>query len=307
MSLHRLTSVTIGVPNVDETALYYCEFGLNQSGDDCFQTRDGGEQLKLVHADRRRLVELRIGGDDPDDLERIASQLRRIDVDVRCTPATLQARDPGTDVEVVVELAPRISERVTSETPYNGPGRDVRLNVRAPLFERGPVRPSRLGHAVMGCTDLTASRKFFYEGIGFKVSDEVRGLGVFLRCSTDHHNLLLQSAPLNFLHHTSWQVDDVDEIGRGATCMLEGHPERHVWGFGRHHIGSNFFWYLCDPAGNFTEYYSDMDCIVDDQLWKPGTFEAVPSSLYGWGPPPPASFFLPEDVAAQMVGAHRAG
>jgi hypothetical protein len=30
--------------------------------------------------------------------------------------------------------------------------------------------------------------------------------------------------------------------------MLEGHPERHVWGLGRHHIGSNFFWYLKDPG-----------------------------------------------------------
>ncbi|HEX3387600.1 MAG TPA: hypothetical protein VHT94_01040, partial [Streptosporangiaceae bacterium] len=31
----------------------------------------------------------------------------------------------------------------------------------------------------------------------------------------------------------------------------------------------NFFWYLKDPAGNFSEYYADMDCIVDDQLWTP--------------------------------------
>ena len=49
--------------------------------------------------------------------------------------------------------------------------------------------------------------------------------------------------------------------------MLEGNPERHIWGLGRHHAGSNFFWYLKDPAGNFSEYYSDMDCILEDQLW----------------------------------------
>jgi hypothetical protein len=42
-------------------------------------------------------------------------------------------------------------------------------------------------------------------------------------------------------------------------------------GLGRHHVGSNFFWYLKDPAGNFSEYYADMDCIIDDQLWKPGS------------------------------------
>jgi hypothetical protein len=30
--------------------------------------------------------------------------------------------------------------------------------------------------------------------------------------------------------YTSWQVDDIDEVGRGAAAMLEDHPERHIWG-----------------------------------------------------------------------------
>ncbi|HWD05430.1 MAG TPA: hypothetical protein VG674_23575 [Amycolatopsis sp.] len=50
-----------------------------------------------------------------------------------------------------------------------------------------------------------------------------------------------------------------------------------MWGLGRHHTGSNFFWYLENSAGNFPEYYSDLDCIVDDALWKPGTFEGARS------------------------------
>ncbi|MZG17633.1 dioxygenase, partial [Streptomyces sp. SID5914] len=75
---------------------------------------------------------------------------------------------------------------------------------------------------------------------------------------------------------------------------------------GRHHIGSNFFWYLKDPAGNFSEYFSDMDCIVDDQLWEPGIFNDL-RALYTWGPPVPPSFLAPEDMAALMTGAHDAG
>jgi len=43
----------------------------------------------------------------------------------------------------------------------------------------------------------------------------VPNLASFLRCSTDHHNILIQQAPLDFLHHTAWEVDDVDEVGRG--------------------------------------------------------------------------------------------
>ncbi|TMC98694.1 MAG: dioxygenase, partial [Chloroflexi bacterium] len=32
MSLHRLTSITVGVPNVEETAAYYADFGLTRTG-----------------------------------------------------------------------------------------------------------------------------------------------------------------------------------------------------------------------------------------------------------------------------------
>jgi len=68
--------------------------------------------------------------------------------------------------------------------------------------------------------------------------------------------------------------------------MLEGRPERHVWGLGRHHVGSNFFWYLRDPAGNFCEYYSDLDCIVDDALWKPEALEGMRAVQLGSATPP---------------------
>jgi hypothetical protein len=71
--------------------------------------------------------------------------------------------------------------------------------------------------------------------------------------------------------------------------MLEGRPERHVWGPGRHYAGSNFFWYLKDPAGNFSEYYSDMDCIIDDQLWTPEELEGARGCSPGPRRRPPPS------------------
>src|SRR5438105_15404506 len=110
MSLHGLTSVTIGVPNVEETAEYYRDFGLTPKGDGTFETEDGGEQLRLVPSDRRRLVQMNIGADDNDDLDRIASQLRGIEVDVERMPSSIQSRDPITGVGIVVEIAPRIDQ-----------------------------------------------------------------------------------------------------------------------------------------------------------------------------------------------------
>jgi catechol 2,3-dioxygenase-like lactoylglutathione lyase family enzyme len=304
MSLHRLTSVTMGVPNVAETVGYYTEFGLQPVGDGWFTTADGGRQLRVVPAPARRLVELRIGVDDPDDLARVAAGLARLGVAADRTATTLSAVEKATGVRATLEVAGRLTQPAVPATPYNGPGRTERHDNRAPgILRDGPVRPRKLGHAVVGTTDLEATTAFFTDGLGFKASDYIKGAGAFLRCSTDHHNLLALNAPVSFLHHTSWQVDDVDEVGRGAAGMLDGHPERHIWGMGRHHAGSNFFWYLKDPAGNFSEYYSDMDCIIDDQLWKPEVLEGA-RGLFSWGPPPPPSFLAPEDLAALMTGAH---
>jgi len=304
MSLHRLSSITIGVPDVPTVAAYYTQFGLDELAPGRFGTDEGGDQLRLRRAPSRRLLALEVGADDPEDLARVAAGLDRLGVPTERDADSVSAIEPVTAVRATVRLAPRLARPPASRTPYNGPNRADRPNGRAPgILRAGPVRPRKLGHVVLGSTDEEASRRFFTEGLGFKVSDRIAGHAAFLRCSSDHHNVLVQAAPVNFLHHSSWQVDDVDEVGRGAMAMLEDHPERHVWGLGRHHIGSNFFWYLRDPAGNFAEYYSDLDEILDDQLWKPEVFEGA-RGLYNWGPPPPPSFLHPEDLAELMTGAH---
>jgi catechol 2,3-dioxygenase-like lactoylglutathione lyase family enzyme len=304
MALHRLTSVTIGVPNVAETAAYYTEFGLLPQRDGWFSTRDGGRQLRLVSTPWRRLVELHVGADDADDLDRVGAGLRRLGVESVRGPHSVTAIEKATGVRASVEIAPRVDQDPVPATPYNGPGRLERPGTRAPgVLRTRRVQPRKLGHTVLGTTDLAVTRSFFLEGLGFKLSDTMKDIGAFMRCSTDHHNVLVLRAPVSFLHHTSWQVDDIDDVGRGASAMLEDHPERHVWGLGRHHAGSNFFWYLKDPAGNFSEYYSDMDCIVDDQLWTPETLDGA-KGLFNWGPPPPPSFLAPDDLAAIMTGVH---
>jgi catechol 2,3-dioxygenase-like lactoylglutathione lyase family enzyme len=308
MALHELTSFTLGVPNPKETAAYYREFGLSDEGDGWFASSDGGRQLHLVTASTRRLLELRIGVDDADDLARAASRLARLGVEATANLAagTLTARDQTTRVQAVLQVRPRLSQPAIGPTPYNGPGRTERAGTRAPgIMRTSPVSPRKLGHVVIGTTDFDATTTFFRDGLGLQASDYIKDAGAFLRCSTDHHNVLVLRAPVVFPHHSSWQVDDVDEIGRGAHAMLDDHPERHVWGLGRHHAGSNFFYYLKDPSGTFSEYFSDMDCIPEDQLWTPETFEGA-LGLFNWGPPPPPSFLHPDDLAALMAGSHSA-
>jgi catechol 2,3-dioxygenase-like lactoylglutathione lyase family enzyme len=307
MPLHRLNSLVIGVPNVTETVAYYRDFGLAQDDGGWFATRDGGRQLKIVPAPTRRLVEINIGVDDADDLDRITGRLAALDLRVKREEAAIVTEEPVAGFRAVVRVADRIEQAGEPPTRYNGPGRLERVNSRAPgVLRETPIRPRKLGHVVVGSTDYPATMRFFTDGLGFQTSDYIKGHGAFMRCSADHHNVLVLGAPVNYLHHTSWQVEDIDEVGRGASAMLADHPERHVWGLGRHHAGSNFFWYLKDPAGNFSEYYSDMDSIIDGQLWSPEDLEGA-KGLFSWGPPPPPSFLNPDDLAALMTGAHHAG
>ncbi len=107
MALHRLASITIGVPNVEDTCRYYAEFGLAREGAS-FSTRDGGEQLRIVESATRRLVELCVGADDPDDLDRVADRLARLGISSQREPSGVSAVEMHSGARVVVKLLPRL-------------------------------------------------------------------------------------------------------------------------------------------------------------------------------------------------------
>jgi catechol 2,3-dioxygenase-like lactoylglutathione lyase family enzyme len=304
MALHRLTWITLGVPNFDETRAFYRDFGLREFMAGRFASVHGGEQLRLIPAPRRTLLEIGVGVDDADDLARMAANLTQLGASAAPEEGgLLRATEPVTGIRLLARIADRIRQPEESTPATNRPGHHERLNARAQAVQvTGAARPRKLSHVVLGATDPAAARRFFTDGVGFKVSDEIPAVGAaFLRCSTEHHNLLVQQAPVTFLHHSAWEMGDVDEIGLGAMALLKEHPERHVWGLGRHRIGSNFFWYLRDPAGNFAEYSSDIDVIDDDVNWTPGTWSGL-DGLMAWGPPVPTSFMAPDDLPALMAG-----
>jgi catechol 2,3-dioxygenase-like lactoylglutathione lyase family enzyme len=129
MALHRLTHIVMGVPNVEETAAYYTEFGLipgvaDQAvpGERTFATVDGGEQLTIVHSPQRRLVRLGIGVDDPDDLDRVSAALAALGVPAGRNEISVRAEDPGTRVTVRVEIAARVAQEPTPSPACNAPG-----------------------------------------------------------------------------------------------------------------------------------------------------------------------------------------
>ena len=304
MGLHRLTSITLGVPDIDASAAFFRDFGLSagapESGHSTrLATRDGGEQVELVGAPTRRLMRLGVGAEHADDLARIAdrattSQYAEI---IDSTPELLALREAATGLRVEVSVADPYAARSIEHT-FNRPGVEPeRIDVpAASVLAPDPVQPSNLTHVVYGTPDQPATLAFFTDVIGFEISDQVPGIIAFTRCGPVHHNLAIQAAPVAFPHHIAFEVDDIDDVVRGGQAMIDADPDRHMWGVGRHAIGSNWFWYLREPGGTYVEYTSDIDRISEQDKYRPKDWHGH-EYLYSFGPPPPAEFLEPADMA----------
>src|SRR5882762_4078505 len=108
------------------------------------------------------------------------------------------------------------------------------------------------------------------------------------RRNSDHHVVAFAKSPGVGFHHASFEVCSPDEVGRGGGELL-GNTGKGAWGFGRHTIGSNFFYYIQDPWGSWFEYYADMDYIEDYSAWT-ATNYGMEDSLANWGPAVPEDF-----------------
>lgn len=304
MSLHRLLSLGVGVPRPAELAGFYREAKLACDDAGTVTCPDGGQQIHISEAPYRQLRTVHVGASRESDLAAVAEQMASLGLATRASADGLTVTDPSTQVAFTVTVCEPLAQTGTDPVADNRPGAIVRHNRRAPSVFEAPRPPRRLGHMVIGTPDVAATRRFLVEGLGFKVSDEIEGIISFLRCSTDHHNIGLVHSSVPLLQHYSMECDDVDHVGHAATALLRADQERQVWGFGRHFVGSNFYWYLRDPSGSFMELYSDMDVIDDDDEWDAVGrtavgFEHVANS---WGPDIPMEFIVPNDLAELEAG-----
>lgn len=304
MPLHRLTSITLGVPSPTDSASFFREFGLHETAPLTFGTRDGGDQLRLEHDPRRSLHRLGVGAVDGDDIARIEHRASRWSSPLRTERSTdangnpvLVLHEPVTGVPVEITVAPRLGAATTPRAAVNGPVEVERIDRPADaVLADTPVQVSNLTHLVYGTPDQPGTLAFFTEVLGFEISDQVPGIIAFTRCGEVHHNLALQAAPVAFVHHIAFEMDDIDAVVRGGSAIVEKDPDRQVWGVGRHAIGSNWFWYLRDPSGTFVEYTADIDRISRQDLYMPKEWQGR-EYLYSFGPPIPREFLEPSDMA----------
>jgi catechol 2,3-dioxygenase-like lactoylglutathione lyase family enzyme len=296
MALHRLSSLTVGVPDVSAVSGFYDAFGLARLGEGRFATRDGGEQLRLQTAPYRRLEAITVGVDDADDLGRIGATLVAAGHRPTVEANELRVDEVHAGIEITVRVEARQATAAAPVSPVNRPGVVERMNQPADVvMNPRTVQPASLSHVVLGTPNYEATLSFFVDLLGFQTSDQIPGIISFNRCSEMHHNVAIQATPGRLLHHFAFEVDSVDDVLRGGSNMIEADAERHMWGLGRHAIGSNWFWYLKDPAGNFVEYTADLDHISAQDLYVPKQWEGK-EYLYAYGPSIPDAFLQPTDA-----------
>ena len=104
----------------------------------------------------------------------------------------------------------------------------------------------------------------------------------------DHHTIAFAQSVAKGFHHCSWDVASIEEVGLGAKYMHD-HGWTKGWGVGRHVLGSNYFYYVRDPWGSYSEYSYDIDFIPADVNWV-AEVHPPEDSLYLWGPDVPEDF-----------------
>jgi len=168
-------------------------------------------------------------------------------------------------------------------------------------LQRFPNRASnvkRIAHVVLTATDVPAVVRWYRETLGLVRSEDVYAgeehniIGSFNRCDrgesyVDHHVFFCRAGSQNGLNHVSFEVQDFDDLMLGHDHLQSRHY-RHMWGVGRHLLGSQVFDYWCDPWGRVHEHWTD-----SDRLNAQGASRILPrEDAYRsqWGPSAPREF-----------------
>lgn len=154
-----------------------------------------------------------------------------------------------------------------------------------------PSLPQRLSHLARMTTSVPTQLDFYTRVLGLRLSDRSGDGVVFLHAphGCDHHLMAFAMGPGAALHHLSWDVPTIEDVGNGMSRM-QAAGYTTGWGVGRHVLGSNYFYYAQDPWGSWCEFSATMDYIPADMDWK-GLDHAPEDSFYLWGPPIDPVFF----------------
>ena len=250
------------------------------------------------------------------DLERLAAATGAAIEPVEAPGRGRRVRltDPDGLAVDVVHGAERTTDEAAPRTPspVNTPANKARVNqaIRPPL-EPSPI--FKLGHVVLQRPDFDRAAQWYMRHIGLIPSDvQVLADGspalAFFRLDrgaepADHHSVAILGAPVTGLLHVSFETFDIDAVGQGHQ-YLKAKGWNHYWGVGRHALGSQFFDYWKDPAGDEWEHYADGD--VMEASYPTGYHALARGSLWTWGDDLPDSM-RPDVPLEALAEIHASG
>lgn len=296
VGVHSVDLFVFSVPDIDRAEHFYRAFGLD--------VERQGRRLDLYtfghphcwghiyqEGTRKQLQYLRFGV-FAEDWEALRARIDGHGASARAHPYAdgegVWARSPdGVLCQLVV--APKVSPSAKS---HSAASRSAPAGMGAAPTRSlvAPVRPRHFSHLLLFTPDVPLQLRFLTEVLGLRLSDRSGDIIAFLHGAhgSDHHLVALAKSQAPGLHHTSWDVASIDEVGCGGEQMRAA-GYREGWGLGRHVLGSNYFQYVRDPWGSYVEYSFDIDFVPHDMDWRSGDY-APEDALYVWGPPVPADF-----------------
>ena len=171
----------------------------------------------------------------------------------------------------------------------------------APNQNVAGIGPLKVGHVALFVPDLHQTIDFYSKVLGFRVSDWIGDLFVFMRCNPDHHTVnFFQGGPRR-LHHLALELKDFVHMNN-ACETLAMHRIPLGWGPLRHGPGHNIAAYHRNHDDHVIEYYCELDQMKNEEL---GYFEPRPwhvdrpqrpkvwparTWVSGWGTPPAPDF-----------------
>lgn len=209
-------------------------------------------------------------------------------------------RDPdGNEVWLITDwgsVGP-LPMRAALHAGTNSLGHTVRVNATV----RSPIEPAtigRVGHVVMQTPDFHAMAQWYMRHVGIIPTDvqyleDGSPVLTFFRLDlgatpADHHTIVIVGGLESRYEHSAWEVLDLDALGQGQQVMrANGHS--HLWGIGRHLLGSQLFDYWKDADGFEFEHYTDGDVFTADHETRYVPFTT--GSIWAWGNDAPASMF----------------
>jgi catechol 2,3-dioxygenase-like lactoylglutathione lyase family enzyme len=179
-----------------------------------------------------------------------------------------------------------------------------------------PATVGRLGHVVLQTTDFASMANWYMRHLGL-IPTDVQYLAdgstflAFLRLDlgatpADHHTVVIAGGLEARYEHSAWEVVDLDALGQGQQ-VLRANGHQHMWGIGRHLLGSQLFDYWKDADQFEFEHYTDGDVFTADHETRYVPFSTA--SIWAWGHDVPASMFPAKTPALlwRAIGLLRSG